>query len=61
MAVSLQRRYDILLVAMTRIANGEVDGLDTARDSVVLEKAINIARTALSLVGEQTKSPSRTL
>jgi len=33
---------------LKRIADGEADGLDLARDSMVLERAIKVARTALS-------------
>lgn len=37
-----------LLEALARIAKAEVDGLDGARDSIVLERAIKIARAAIA-------------
>ncbi len=37
--------------ALKRIADGEADGLDLARDSAVLERAIKVARAALQSKG----------
>lgn len=39
-----------LVEALRRIARAEADGLDGARDTIVLERAIGVARTALAKV-----------
>jgi hypothetical protein len=47
-ASEIKKQRDSLQFAMQRIANAEVDWLDGARDSAVLNKAINIAKSAIA-------------
>ena len=49
-ALLLQKDEEIreLRAALKRIALAEADGLDGARDSIVLERAIKVARAVLA-------------
>ena len=51
---SLTSQNAKLVAALRRISLAEADGLDGARDTIVLERAINIARAALRAQGEST-------
>lgn len=44
-------RETVLRGALKRVAEAEADGLDLARDSMVLERAIKVARSALRTEG----------
>jgi hypothetical protein len=47
---ALEEQSALMREALKRIAAAEADGLDGARDSVVLERAIRLARNTLRKV-----------
>jgi hypothetical protein len=49
---ALEEQNALMRKALGRIAAAKADGLDGARDTAVLERAIRIARSTLRRVGE---------
>jgi hypothetical protein len=50
---ALLKAYQEQRRALERIAGAEIDGLDLARDSMVLTRAVKIARAALNQKGDE--------
>jgi hypothetical protein len=54
---ALEAKYKSAVEALTRVSLAKVDGLDGARDSMVLERAIKLARRELNDHAASKESP----